>query len=178
MRRIKSVIGLAAAYFAACFAAASAGYGIFAVLSYMLFGRVVVFGAAPRMFLYHWEHPFQYIAVAAASYAVVGTCWSVFRDGTVVGWRRCVQIWLVIFASLALATPFGSALYSYHDMLAGFIPYNWRAKLAKDIMLGLANTPLIMLLSAPYSVLGLVAGYYITRAIDGRCRRGGLGFVV
>ena len=160
------VVKLFAAYFAACFGAAYAGFWIIALPSYLLWGRVVVFGAAPRMFLYHWDHPAQYIALVAFFYALVATLWSVFRCRTISPLRRSVEIWIVMIGSLAVASPFGGILYSCHDMAAGFVPYFWERKLMRDIIFGLSCWPLIMALSFPFSYLGVWVGKRITDALD------------
>ncbi|MGN0855299.1 MAG: hypothetical protein ACI4R9_07255 [Kiritimatiellia bacterium] len=153
-------------YFTACYFAAAAGYAVIGMVTKAIFGDVVVFGAAPRMPAYHYDHPFQYIAVVAFAYAVVASLWSFCRRNASSGWRRTLEIWLVMIVSVVLATPLGGLLFSWHDMQAGFIPTYWGAKLLHDASRSFFYTPIILFLSLPIALPGLWLGSTLTNAID------------
>jgi hypothetical protein len=53
-------------------------------------------------------------------------------------------------------------LWFYHDMQAGYFPANWTNRMVSNgISMGLSTGWLIIMLSIPYNILGLVAAYFI-----------------
>ena len=122
-----------------------------------------VFGALPRMFLYHEAHPFEYIALVALSYgAVVTICVPRFSHRS--GWSRRIANFAIMCASVLLASVAGGFLWKIHDMQAGFFPSGARfwSDLTEGAAAGLQVGWLIALLSFPYKLLGLIAGYLVT----------------
>ena len=154
-------------YFGVCFSAALAGYGVIGLITKSIFCEVVVFGSSPpHMPTYHCDHPFQYIAVVAFSYACVASVWSFCRWHASSGWLRGVEVWIVMVASVALATPLGGMLFSWHDMQAGFVPTCWGTKLVQDATRSFFYTPIILFFSTPIVIPGLWLGHVLTNAID------------
>ncbi len=122
-----------------------------------------VFGALPRMFLYDEDHPFQYLSVVAITYALIATA-CVLRWPCLVGWRRTLAIFAIMVATVLVASIPGGILWKIHDMQAGF--FTTGARFWSDLFWG-ASTGLqvgwlVVLLSLPYNIIGLVAGYAVT----------------
>ena len=144
-------------YLLASFASASLGY--------FLVGAVLgehVFGGLYRMFLYHWQHPFQYIALACLVFSALATALTP-RIARLADGSRPAAILGLLLGSVLLASLPGGALWSIHDMQAGYFPaggHFWGA-LAWGASTGLQTGWLIIALSLPYNLLGLVAGYFI-----------------
>lgn len=124
--------------------------GMYLLLHALLSG--FVFGALFRMFLYHWEHPYQYISLVCLCYAALAAALAprVARNG-----RLAI---LVVLLSPLAASPFGGALWHYHDMLAGFFPPDPWSKLLRGVGEGLSAGWLILLLSFPYNLFCAALG--------------------
>lgn len=146
-------------YFAViCFSAGSVGY----ILLRVVMPDGWVFGALYRMFLYHWEHPFQYIAIVSIIYAAVAS-----TAALALRHRQKTSRWM-IFAVMAVtilvASPLGGVLWVIHDMQAGYFTEGsrfWR-DIGWGALEGIRCGWLIILLSVPYNLLGVVAGYFVT----------------
>jgi len=146
-------------YFAlSCFLAASAGY----FLLRMVMQDGWVFGALYRMFLYHWEHPLQYILVIAVIYGLIAAFMAIrFSD------RPEISRW-IIFSVMALtivvASPIGGIMWVIHDMQAGYFTEGSRfwASIRWGTLEGIKLGWLVILLSIPYNVFGLIVGYFVT----------------
>lgn len=68
---------------------------------------------------------------------------------------------IALFCTILLSSPLGGVLWQIHDMHNGFIPNNdeiWR-KINKGIAWGFMYSWLIVLLSIPLNLIGLVVGY-------------------
>ena len=153
-------IALAAKVFALGFI----GLTLYCSAVYLLLRDVVglrmVFGGLYRMFMYHAKHPFQYIAlfcaVFAAGLALVLACWPKARQ-----WPAWVLTTLVLLLSLLLGSALGGALWSLHDMQAGYFPPGDRLwpHLWWGVESGLYVGWLVLLLSLPFNVLCLPAFY-------------------
>lgn len=148
---------LFAFYLLTSFACASLGYA----LVYAALGESV-FGGLYRMFVYHQRHPFQYIGLACAVFAVVAATFTsrVARTG---GWRRVSAIVAIMLGSVVIASAPGGVLWSVHDMQAGYFPTGerfWQA-LVWGATTGLQTGWLIIAISFPFNVLGLIVGYFI-----------------
>lgn len=141
-----------------CFAAGCVGY---LVLRLVMPGGWV-FGALYRMFLYHWEHPFQYIILVSVVYGLIA---SVFAIGLR---NRRKTSRLAVFSIVGLtifaASPLGGVLWVIHDMQAGY--FTEGARFRRDLLWGalegLKSGWLVILLSIPYNLFGLAAGYFVT----------------
>lgn len=122
-----------------------------------------VYGRLSRMFLYHESHPFQYIAVVALTYGVIATACA-FRWSRLAGWRRSAAIISIIVATVVIASVPGGVLWKIHDMQAGYFPPG--ARFWSDLLWG-ASTGLqvgwlVIALSFPYNIIGLILGYVVT----------------
>lgn len=145
------------------------GVGAFALGSlvylalHALMPRGYVFGALYRMFLYHENHPFQYIAVVAFIYAVIGTTCAIRWPG-LQGWRRHAAVVVVLFLTVLVASIPGGILWKIHDMEAGFFPKG--AQFWRDLMwgadAGLQFGWLIVVLSLPYNIICFILGFLLT----------------
>ncbi|MBM3845872.1 MAG: hypothetical protein FJ405_06260 [Verrucomicrobia bacterium] len=122
-----------------------------------------VFGGLYRMFLYHESHPFQYIAVVALTYGVIATACAL-RWSCLAGWRRSAAIIGIIVATVLVASVPGGVLWKIHDMQAGY--FTKGAQFWSDLLWG-ASTGLqagwlVIALSLPYNIIGLILGYVVT----------------
>jgi hypothetical protein len=153
-------------FFLISFGGGVLAYSLLARISKVILGQPYVFGALYRMFTYHWEHPFQYIAVATIHYSLFASMWVTFWSNAS-GWRRWVQISLVLIASLLTSGIWGGVLWKYHDMRAGFFPEGGR--MLSDILWGASTGfvvgPIIVLLSFPLNAMALIAGYFFTHKV-------------
>ena len=126
-----------------------------------------VFGFLPRMIMYHYIYPYQYIFVCALSYSVISTAWAyiLWRQ---VGVKRFLSINCVIILSIILSSIPGGILWVIHDMQAGFFPSGVR--FWKDIyngaLHGLSLGWLLTLLSIPYNIIGHVIGLIVTSFVE------------
>lgn len=117
------------------FALVFAGLTLYCSAVYLVLRDVVglqlVFGGLYRMFMYHAQHPFQYIAlfcaVFAAGLASMLACWPRARQ-----WPAWALTALVLLLTVLLGSALGGALWSLHDMQAGF----FRRVIAFGRMLG------------------------------------------
>jgi hypothetical protein len=141
-----------------CFSAGSIGY-FFLIL---IMPKGWVFGALYRMFLYHWEHPYQYISLVAVIYGLVAASFALAlrHRNKISGWI----IFFVMFLTIAIASPAGGLLWVFHDMQAGYFTEGQRfwADLGWGALEGLKSGWLVILLSIPYNLFGLEAGYFVT----------------
>ncbi len=126
--------------------------------------RGYVFGRLYRMFLYHESHPFQYVAVIAVTYAGIATMCAL-RWPRLAGWPRFAAIVAIMVSTVLVASLPGGMLWKIHDMQAGF--FTTGARFWNDLLWG-ASTGLqigwlVIALSLPYNIIGLFAGYAVTR---------------
>ena len=149
------------AFFAACFVGLGSLYGLFSLSM-----NELAFASMPRMFLYHEQHPMQYIGVVAICYAIVASLWTVCMKRKRSGVRRILEILAVIVLALVLACPLGGMLWHLHDMLAGFFPNFWLRKLLSGFVEGLMVGPLLIFYSFPYNLVGLMAGCFVTTCLN------------
>ena len=159
-KRMNRPLPLFTYFMAGCFFPASLGY----FLLRPLMPEGWVFGALYRMFLYHWEKPCQYIFVVALFYAIIATPLA-SRCRTRNRKPSNMLILLAMIAPVALASPFGGVLWVIHDMQAGYFTEGsrFREDLQWGALEGIRNGWLVIVTSVPYNLLGLVAGYFITR---------------
>ena len=123
-----------------------------------------VFGGLHRMFFYHESHPIQYIAIVAFTYALVATGCAL-RCPHLYGWRQSGAIVAIILLTILVASVPGGVLWKIHDMQAGFFPKGFRfwGDLLWGASAGLQVGWLVIALSMPYNIVGLIAGYGVTR---------------
>ncbi|THB69711.1 MAG: hypothetical protein D6B27_00255 [Gammaproteobacteria bacterium] len=137
------------------------GSVIYTFLILIGFSRFI-FGAVYGMFLYHHEHPYQYILVVAVAYGLCATVWiRLFCDTH--GWRRFLSISVMIPLVFVLAVVPGGVLWGIHD--------NWgyicMGKILWKELAWAANASIdfgwiIVLSSIPYNVLCVIMGYLLT----------------
>jgi hypothetical protein len=72
-----------------------------------------VFGMLYRMFLYHYQHPYQYIAIVSLVYGVVATLWALCC-GTQTGWKLRWEV-------IALSVPYNIIGIVVGYWAAGFL---------------------------------------------------------
>lgn len=144
-------------YFVVCFCGLAGLYGLVSLLM-----NESAFGWLPRMFLYHEQHPMQYIGVVAICYAAVASLWTACMKRKRLGVRRILEALAVILVALVLACPLGGMLWHFHDMQAGFFPHFWLRKLLRGFVDGLMVGPMLVFFSFPYNIIGLIAGCIVT----------------
>jgi hypothetical protein len=146
---------------AGCFFSAWLGYLLLQL--FMPEGRGA-FAGLYRMFMYHCEKPGQYIFIVSLFYAVIATPLALrcrARNRKPPG----LLILLAMLLPLVPASPIGGMLWVIHDMQAGYFPEGdrfWKA-LQWGALEGIRSGWLVILGSIPYNLLGLAAGYFITR---------------
>ena len=144
------------------FTTSFAGLFVYCAAVYVLlrdgFGLDWVFGAWYRMFLYHYQHPFQYIAVFCIVYAAVLAlllqCWPGFFVR-----QRWALVGVALVSTVLLASVLGGALWKLHDMQAGY--FTEGSRFWGDIWWGVSGGLelgwLLLLLSFPFNLLCLPA---------------------
>lgn len=153
-------------FFACAFALGSLGY-----LAASLLLPWPPFAGFSRMYMYHKQHPFQYIAVIAVCYALVVSIWAWTVGAKQKGLLRWMTIATLIPATILLASFPGGVLWSCHDMQAGFVPAFWFRKLMREGVWGLETGWLVVGLSFPYNICGTVAGIVVTDIVERILRR-------
>lgn len=150
--------------FVVCFVLAMAGYGLLTLLPRCCPGEAA-FGSLPRMFTYHTQHFPSFIALAALCYALVVSIWVRFVRPWIVGrgWQ-CFSAFLVIVISLILIAPLAGMLWECYDMAAGFVPSFWFSKLMEGAVWGLSTGWIVLVLSIPFNICGLILGFFVTDA--------------
>lgn len=141
------------------FGAATAGYGL---LWLLLAHRV--FGAIYKMLLYQDEHPLAFIGLACLCFgplaAGAGRAFARSDQQGRAGITLVVTLLTVVFSS-----PLGGMLWYWYDMQAGYFPADWgRILLVEGSQQGLTTGWLVVVLSIPYSWLGLPVCYHLLRA--------------
>ena len=142
-------------YWLTAFACATAGYG----LLWLLLPGHHVFGALYRMFLYHEAHPLAYIALCCGCFGPLAAgATDAFRQRGRRG--RVGVVGLLALATVVGSAPLGGMLWYWHDMQAGYFPAGWgRILLLSGSRDGWALGWLVVLLSVPYNVFGLLVCY-------------------
>jgi hypothetical protein len=142
-------------YWFTAFGCAALGYG----LLWALLPGHRVFGAPYGMFLYQDTHPLAYIALSCGAFGplAAGATGAFGRRGRV---GRVGVVCLLALATIVLSAPLGGMLWHWHDMRAGYFPDDWARVLflngARD---GLILGWVVVLLSVPYNVLGMLVCY-------------------
>lgn len=136
--------------------------GVYALLHEVL-GMQAVFGSMYRMYLYHYQHPYQYIAIFCAVYALAAA-WLVTCKPHLQGLRRLLSIALLLLITIALASMAGGVLWKIHDMQAGYFPAG--SRFWRDLWWGATNGLLagwwVLLISTPFNLICLPGFVYVT----------------
>ncbi|NLA24521.1 MAG: hypothetical protein GX879_06105 [Bacteroidales bacterium] len=159
MNKISNKLKQFAFYWLTSFAIAIVGY----YLLWIIMPNHWVFGSWFRMFKYHWQHPIQYIAIPCFFYGIFATIFS-SKFLKLKSIRRIILTLIIAILVIIISSPFGGMLWHYHDMQAGYFPQNWFFKILKlGFSGGLTMGWLIVGLSVPYNILGVVVAYFLTR---------------
>jgi H+/Cl- antiporter ClcA len=136
------------------FISLAASYGILA----HVFHQTHPIATLYRMYEYHNEQPFQYIAIIAIVFGIFGALWIKYF-GRSQGWKRWSMMTVVMIATIVGSSPIGGILWHIHDMQHGFIPAGIVSKIVEGAIGGLIIGWLIVLLSMPLNLIGVVIGY-------------------
>ncbi|MDR1196456.1 MAG: hypothetical protein LBL00_08280 [Endomicrobium sp.] len=141
---------------------------IFAVACYkiLLFFGFKPFASLYKMYLYHWHHPLQFIAIPCFVFSALAAVFSdKFKKATIA--KQTLIMFLIVFLTILISSPLGGMLWHLHDMIAGHFPKKWLWKIIRyGFREGIQLGWLIMLLSAPYNIIGLVTGFFIMKTIS------------
>ncbi|AFY93353.1 hypothetical protein [Chamaesiphon minutus] len=122
-----------------------------------------------RMFAYHNQHPFQYIAIVSVAFGIVGLGW-IDRYGSTTSIQQWREVAMVMLLTIVISSPFGGVLWQIHDMQHGFIPENYLGKILQGMSWGLQYGWLIVLLSTPMNLIGFTVGYIVLARLAKRSR--------
>ena len=124
----------------------------------VLLGMQRIFGTWYRMFLYHYAHPYQYIALFCMVYAAMLALLLALGTQRMLK-KRWVLIVLPLMATVVLASMVGGALWKIHDMQAGHFTEGARfwTDLGWGVSSGLQLGWLLLLASFPFNLLCLPA---------------------
>ncbi len=131
--------------------------GTFSILYYGLKWKYPI-ATLYRMFAYHIEHSFQYIAIISAVFGIVGNYWNDYY-GRATGYQRWLTMTVAMLITVTITSPLGGMLWEIHDMQHGFVPENYQSKVFGGMVLGFKLGWLIVLLSVPLNLVGLMVGY-------------------
>ena len=165
MKPIVTIIRYPVVFFTLAFGLGSIGYEIASVLL-----PRPVFAGLYGMFMYHAQHPLQYIAVVAVVYALVASVWACTVGPKQKGVVRWLTIAGLIPTTIVLASFPGGMLWSWHDMQTGFVPAFWFRKLMQEGLWGLEIGWLVVGLSFPYNICGAMAGVVVAYLVEKRLR--------
>ena len=158
---MKKCIFCSIVYFVVCFGGLGRLYRLVSLLM-----RESAFAGVPRMFVYHEQHPMQYIGIVAVCYAFVAALWTVWMKRQRRGVLWSLEALAVIIVALVLACPLGGMLWHFHDMQAGFFPNFWLRKLLCGFVDGLMIGPRLIFYSFPYNLIGVIFGYLATSCLN------------
>lgn len=154
----REFVRLFAVLFSLTFSASLVGYWFLSSVC----RQQCVFGALFRMFLYHYEHPAQYLGLVAFIYALLAAAWGIRARTT--GWRMHAGLVVVIVATLLLSSAVGGVLWTFHDMQAGYFP-PWDRRIGiftEGALTGVQIGWLIVLLSFPLNLFCTIFAYGVT----------------
>lgn len=145
-------------YFLSSFALATFGfYFLKAILP-----NSTIFGHLFRMRPYHLQFPIQFIFIPCFFFGIVATIFSSVFKKTLLSKGLLVSL-IISTISILISLPFGGILWNYYDMQAGYFPENWFICLvSKGSLMGFSWGVLIIGLSIPYNLLGLLVSYFLT----------------
>lgn len=170
--KMKRIASLFFGYTGVCITLASCVYFLLEKVMWTVDGEHgYVFGVLYRMFLYHYQHPYQYIAIVSLTYGGIATIWASCW-GTQAGWTRRLSIFSVMGITIICSSIPGGMLWVFHDMQAGFFPEGqqfWNA-LVWGAITGLKVGWIIIAFSIPYNIIGIIIGYWVTGYLEKRTR--------
>lgn len=146
-------------YWLTSFASATAVY----YLLWLIMPHHYVFGAPNRMFLYHVDHPIQYISIPCFFYGFFANLFAAkFSKAKII--KRILLTLAIVVLTVLISSPFGGMLWHLHDMLAGYFPSGWPLKMITyGTSWGIGVGWLIIGISIPYNIIGTILCYFITK---------------
>lgn len=131
-------------------------------LGIMLSGQNA-FGSYFRMMPYHQQHPVFFILIPCFFYTVIATYFTSNID-KLTKTKQFIVVFKIIILTILISCPIGGILYFYYDMAAGHFPPNWiEILLKRGISTGFHLGWLIILLSFPYNIIGVICCYFLTK---------------
>jgi H+/Cl- antiporter ClcA len=111
-----------------------------------------------RMHQYHISFFWQYIAIIALVFGILGAAWIKYF-GHIRGSQRWLSIALIVIATVICSSPIGGVLWHFHDMQAGFVPETYINKLSNGLFEGLSSGWLLVIISFPLNLIGVIVAY-------------------
>ena len=132
-------------------------------LLWLIMPKHYVFGVWYRMFLYHHENPIQYIMIPCFIYGIIASVFSEkFYKKELK--EQIFSSLIIIILTILLSSILGGMLWNFHDMKAGYFPENWVLKLlTSGTSMGISTGWLIILLSVPYNILGIIVSFFLNK---------------
>jgi hypothetical protein len=114
------------------------------------------FGTLYRMFLYHYEHPYQFILIFTIILALCAAIFIKFFNKWK-GWKKYAGIAGTFAVAFIISCMAGGILWKLYDMQAGFTPKGWQfwSDLVWGLWAGLAVGWQVVLYSFPYNLIVL-----------------------
>jgi hypothetical protein len=141
---------------------------VFGSMAYFLLLLVqeLPLGSFYKMFLYHYQHPYQYIFIASLVFAILASAWGYYFNATS-GCKRYVGIGIVLCFTIPLASILSGTLWKIHDMQAGWFTdgVTFYTDLIWGATAGLKYGWMIVLLSTPYNIIMFIIGMMTTTKI-------------
>jgi len=122
-----------------------------------------VFGTLYRMYLFHYDHPMQFIWIPCFFYGIIAT-WlaNYFSKQRITG--KILLTMLIILLTILLSSPFGGMLWYYYNFKAGYFPADWFSRMIiNGTTEGLLLGWLIVGLSIPYNIIGSISCFFLTQ---------------
>ncbi len=123
-----------------------------------------------RMFCYHIEYFYLYLAIISVLYSIFLYLWLLYHPHS----RKLYILFSILGPILlisAASLPCGM-LYQLHDMLAGFYPQNIAGKLWGDPLNYLVVGWMVVLLSVPLNILAAIGFYTVNHHCVKRYEKG------
>jgi hypothetical protein len=141
---------------------------IFAAACYKIlsFFGFTPFAGLYKMYLYHWEYPLQFIAVPCFVFSVLAAVFSnKFKKAAFA--KQTLIMLAIVLLTILISSPLGGMLWHLHDMLAGHFPSKWLWKMIRyGFREGIQLGWLIILLSVPYNIIGVIVGFFIMKTVS------------
>ncbi|MCL2144047.1 MAG: hypothetical protein FWH43_00915 [Endomicrobia bacterium] len=141
---------------------------VFAVACYdiLLFFGITPFASFYKKYTYHHVHPYQFIFIMCFVFSVLAVLFSEkFKKLSLP--KQILLTFLIIALTTIISSPLGGMLWHLHDMLAGHFPKKWLWKLIRyGFREGIQLGWIIILMSAPYNIIGAASGFFIIKTIS------------
>lgn len=123
-----------------------------------------VFGILMRMYTYHYTHPYVYILIPVFFYSLF-VLFFYKKLITHSKWSKVFLLLGIMLATVVISSPFGGLLWVYYDIQSGFVPETTVLihNLTWGAVEGLKLGWIIVGISIPYNILGIVIGIFVTQ---------------